>query len=104
MNEIVKDFLLEYGMLKVVNPRIQQEKQVLSICEHQEVMEDRYFLYDEATITVTEEQIREYIFVNELDFTSICELVNNIKYFNELNYEFEGITQYVSGNIIIKEE
>lgn len=100
MDQIVKEFIQKYGQLKVVNPRIEKEVQVLDICEHKEEMVEYFFMYDEAEIIVTEEQVREYIFVNELSFTEISELINNLKYFDS-DYEFEGFDMEVSGNIII---
>ena len=102
MNRIAKEFIQEYGILKVVNPRMVKEVQKLNICEHTEEMTEYFFVYDEAEVTVTEEQIREYIFVNELSFADISELINNLKYF-DLDYEFEGFDREVSGNIIIKD-
>lgn len=102
MNQIAKEFIQEYGILKVVNPRVVKEVQKLDICEHTEEMTEYFFMYDEAEVTVTEEQIREYIFVNELSFADISELINNLKYF-DLDYEFEGFDNEVSGNIIIKD-
>ena len=101
MNKIAKEFIQEYGVLEVENPRIEKEVQILDICEHTEEMTEYFFVYDKAEVTVTEQQIREYISANELSFSDISELINNLKYF-DLDYEFEGITREVSGNIIIK--
>jgi hypothetical protein len=100
MNKIAKEFIQEYGVLEVENPRIEKEVQILDICEHTEEMTEYFFVYDKAEVTVTEQQIREYISANELSFSDISELINNLKYF-DLDYEFEG-TREVSGNIIIK--
>ena len=97
MNEYVKEMLEEVGFLDVVNPRIVTD----TIGEGYTAREEIELLYDEATMTITEESIREYIYNNELSFYGMSEIINNLKYF-EAPFEFQGEEFEVNGNIIIK--
>ena len=97
MNEYVKEMLEEVGVLEVKNPRVVTD----IIGEGYTAREEIELLYDEATMTITEEALREYIFLNELSFYDISEIINNLKYF-EAPFEFQGEEFEVNGNIIIK--
>ena len=97
MNEYVKEMLEEIGVLEVTNPRVVTD----IIGEGYTAREEIELLYDEATMTITEEQIREYIYNNEISFYGISEIINNLKYF-EAPFEFQGEEFEVNGNIIIK--
>ena len=97
MNEYVKEMLEEIGNLEVVNPRIVTD----IIGEGYTAREEIELLYNEATMTITEEALREYIYNNELSFYGISEIVNNLKYF-EAPFEFQGEEFEVNGKIEIK--
>ena len=64
MNEYVKKMIEEIGVLEVTNPRIVTD----IIGESYTAREEIEMSYDEATMTITEEQIREYIYNNEIIF------------------------------------
>ena len=97
MNEYVKEMIEEIGFLEVKNPRVVTD----IIGEGYTAREEIEMLYDEATMTIKEEQIREYIYNNEISFYGISEIINNLKYF-EAPFEFQGEEFEVNGNIIIK--
>ena len=97
MNEYVKEMLEEIGVLEVTNPRIVTD----IIGEGYTAREEIEMLYDEATMTITEEQIREYIYDNEISFYGMSEIINNLKYF-EAPFEFQGEEFEVNGKIEIK--
>ena len=97
MNEYVKEMIEEIGSLEVTNPRVVTD----IIGEGHTAREVIELLYDEATMIISEENLREYIFLNELSFYGICEIVNNLKYF-EAPFEFQGEEFEVNGKIIIK--
>ena len=97
MNEYVKEMLEEVGVLEVKNPRVVTD----IVGEGYTAREEIEMLYDEATMTITEEELREYIYNNELSFYGISEIINNLKYF-EVPFEFQGEEFEVNGKIIIK--
>ena len=97
MNEYVKEMLEERGELNVENPRIVEDV----VGEGHTKRVEIELLYDEATMTITEEDLRKYFFINETSFYGICETVNNLKYF-ETTYKFEGEEFEVNGKIDIK--
>lgn len=97
MNEYVKEMIEEIGVLEVTNPRVVTD----IVGEGYTAKEEIEMLYDEATMTITEEGIRKYIYDNELSLYGISEIINNLKYF-EAPFEFQGEEFEVNGNIIIK--
>ena len=96
MNEYVKEMLAEIGVLEVIDPRVVTDV----VGEGYTAKEEIELFYDEATMTITEEGIREYIFLNETSFFGISQIINNLKYF-EAPFEFQGIEFEVNGKIII---
>ena len=97
MNEYVKEMLEEIGELNVENPRVIKD----IIGEGHTAREVIELLYDEAIMIVSEEDLREYVYKNQVSYFGICEIVNNLKYF-EAPYKFEGIEFEVNGKIEIK--
>jgi len=97
MNEYVKEMLQEIGVLEVKNPRIVTDV----VGEGHTAKEEIELLYDEATMTITEAEIREYIYHNELSFYGMSEIINNLKYF-EAPFKFQGEEFEVNGKIEIK--
>ena len=96
MNEYVKEMLEEIGVLEVKNPRIVTD----IIGEGHTAREEIELLYDEATMVITEEGIRKYIYDNELSLYGISEIINNLKYF-EAPFKFQGEEFEVNGKIEI---
>ena len=97
MNEFLKELISKGGKLEVTNPRIVTN----IINEGYTAREEIELLYDEAMMTITEEQIRDYIYNYKLSFYGISKLINNLKYF-EVPFEFQGEKFKVNGKIIIK--
>ena len=97
MNEYVKEMLEEIGVLDVTNPVIVKD----IVGEGYTAREEIELLYDEATLTIEEEALREYIYNNEISFYGMSEIINNLKYF-EAPFEFQGEEFVVNGKIIIK--
>jgi len=97
MNEYVKEMLEEIGELNVENPRVVTDV----VGEGHTAREEIELLYDQATMTITEEGIRKYIHDNELSLYGISEIINNLKYF-EAPFKFQGEDFEVNGKIEIK--
>ena len=96
MNEYVKEMLEEIGFLEVKNPRIVTD----IIGEGYTAREEVELLYDEATMTITEEGIRKYFSRNKISIYGMSEIINNLKYF-EAPFEFQGEEFEVNGKIEI---
>ena len=96
MNEYVKEMLEEIGTLEVVNPKVVTDV----VGEGYTAKEEIELLYDEATMTIKEEELRKYIYDNEISIYGMSEIINNLKYF-EAPFEFQGENFEVNGKIII---